>query len=103
MCVVAFRIQPLSRYPFIFIGNRDERYQRPHPHFSTYPSQLPYDRAKKASALFIQDPSFGTVATTAILVDCNYQVTMMERRYTPQGFKDEPLLTITLTPTEAYL
>ena len=29
MCIVSFRIAPKTKYPFVFVGNRDEFYNRP--------------------------------------------------------------------------
>ena len=68
-----------------------------HPNFKTHPKRFSYQRAYQASSLFIEDDRFGTVGTTMITVDQHGQVQMTERRYTPQGVKDQQHLSFQTT------
>ena len=53
------------------------------PHLTYFPSFLTLDQAKKASAIFVKgEGDFGTVSTTAIVLDKYDQLTMKEVRYT---------------------
>lgn len=55
------------------------------PHFENYPSHLEKDFALGASSIFIrQNDEFGTVSTTAILVNRAGEVEMKEIKYDPK-------------------
>lgn len=50
-----------------------------------YPKELPYEEAQKSSAVFIQGEDFGTVGTTAVLVDKHGKVKVREVKYNRTG------------------
>lgn len=60
-----------------------------HPNFKTHPAQFDFDRARNASSLFIEDDYFGTVGTTAILVNQDGGVIMAEQTYSQAGIKKD--------------
>lgn len=61
-----------------------------------YPKELDYEMAKQNSPVFIQGDEFGTVGTTAILVDKNGYIHVREVKYDQEGVtevttKEQPL------------
>lgn len=61
----------------------------PAPSLKTIPKELSQQEAVNGSSIFIKGDPFGTVATTAVLVDKNGEVTMKELRYDQNGpFKE---------------
>lgn len=60
------------------------------PHLTDFPSFLTPDQAKKASAIFVEGQGdFGTVSTTAIILDKSGQLSMKEVRYTKELVQEE--------------
>lgn len=58
----------------------------PNPDFRDYPEQLNEAYAKQSSSIFIKgSQEFGTVSTTAIIIDDKGIVEMKEVRYSPEG------------------
>lgn len=57
----------------------------PNPEFNLFPEQLDKDFAKRSSSIFIRNnKEFGTVSTTALIVDKAGNVQMKEVRYNPE-------------------
>lgn len=56
-----------------------------HQNFADYPAALDYDEALNASSVFIQSQHFGTVSSSAIMIDREGLVSMKELRYSPEA------------------
>lgn len=56
----------------------------PSDHLEDYPQQLDQDLARSNSSIFIEGEQFGTVGTTALLMDKNGQVQLKEVRFNQQ-------------------
>lgn len=71
--------------------------QEVNPNFEHYPMHLDKEYARAASSIFIrQDDIFGTVSTTAILVNRRSEVTMKEVKYNPEKAIQETVLDFTI-------
>ena len=72
--------------------------QEVNPNFKNYPRQLNIEYARAASSIFIQhDDVFGTVSTTAILMNRQGEVKMKEVKYDPKKLIKETVLDFKLT------
>ncbi|XJS11330.1 NRDE family protein [Aerococcaceae bacterium WGS1372] len=72
--------------------------QEVNPNFKNYPRQLNKEYARAASSIFIQrDDVFGTVSTTAILINRQGEVKMKEVKYDPKKLIQETVLDFKLS------
>lgn len=63
--------------------------KQPNPNLRNYPADVPYEVAQRNSAIFIQgNENFGTVSTTALIVNRQGEITLKEVRYNRENVQD---------------
>lgn len=74
-------IEPINLDKLIRILQNPDKNQN----FSHFPQELDYQEAHNASSVFIQSDHFGTVSSTAVLIDREGKLSHKEVRYSPEA------------------